>query len=115
MAIPPDLQSTIDRLDDELRQLDRLTLEGIQKLRPILDNFPNSDLLVSFFASFNNVVFLVQLYRRRVQTLVDLLSENRVTMEDVQEIGEELGDLLGRAIETKIVLENTIRRIEELA
>ena len=36
-------------------------------------------------------------------------------MEGVPEIGEELGDLLGRAIETKIVIENTIRRIEELA
>jgi hypothetical protein len=91
-----------------------LTLEGIQKLRPILDTFPNSDILVSFFASFNNVGFLVELYRRRLQTLVDLLVKNSVTMESVQEIAEELGDLLGRAIETKIVLENTIRRIEAL-
>ncbi len=114
MTIPSDLQSLFSRLNDELRLLEQIATDGLNKLRPILNNFPNNDILVSFFGSLNNVLFLVEVYERRIEALSDLFLDNDVTRDTIQEVGEELGDLLGRMIETKVQVQGIVNRIEGL-
>lgn len=45
---------------------------------------------------------------------MELLSPDNVPEEIIQDGGEELGDLLGRVLESKIRLERIIARLEEL-
>ena len=83
-------------------------------LRPLLGLFPNNDILVSFFGSLNNSLFFVEIYKRRIEAIVELLLPENVAEEIVQNAGEELGDLLGRALESKIGLGRIIDRLERL-
>lgn len=114
MSIPSEIQDIIDRLNGELRQIEQEATRGMNLIRPLLEFFPNNDTLVSFFASLNNSLFLVEIYKRRLDSIVELLLPENVAEEIVQNAGEELGDLLGRALETKIGLGKIIERLERL-
>jgi hypothetical protein len=114
MSIPSEIQIIIDRLNEELVQIEQEATQGMNLLRPLLELFPNNDIIVSFFASLNNSLFLVEIYKRRLDAIVELLLPENVTEEIVQNAGEELGDLLGRALESKIGLGQIIERLERL-
>ena len=114
MSISPEIQSTIERLNLELDYIQEQTQTGLSILRPLLDRFPNNNLLVQFYAYLNNSLFLVDVYKRRVQIIVELLQQKTLSSEEIQSIGEDLSDLVGRIVESKIGLENIIRRLEAL-
>ena len=59
-------------------------------------------------------MFLEDVYRRRIQFIVELLQQETLSLEKIQSIGEEISDLFGRTLESKIGLENIIRRLEAL-
>jgi hypothetical protein len=58
---------------------------------------------------------VVDIYQRRIQFIVELLQQETLSVEEIQSTGEELSDLLGRILESKIGLENIIRRLEALS
>ncbi len=70
-------------------------------------------MMVGFFAYLNNALFFVEIYKRRIQAIFELLSADNVPEEVVQDAGEELGELLGRALESKIGLGRIIDRLED--
>jgi division protein CdvB (Snf7/Vps24/ESCRT-III family) len=114
MAIPIEIQNTIERLNQELNQIEKKAQQGLNLLQPLINLFPNNNLLVQFYSYLNNALFLVQIYRKRVQMIIDLLLEENLSEETVQNSGEELGDLLGRAVESKVSLDQIISRLEKL-
>ena len=114
MSIPPKIQSTIERLNFELDYIQEQTQNGLSILRPLIDRFPNNNLLVQFYAYLNNSLFLVDIYKRRVQIVIELLQQKPLSSEEIQSIGEELSDLVGRIVESKIGLENIILRLKAL-
>lgn len=59
MTIPSEIQDLINRLNQELDGIEIQAREGLNLLQPILALFPNNDILVGFFASLNNSLFLV--------------------------------------------------------
>ena len=115
MSIPPEIQSTIERLNIELDYLQQQTQHGLAILRPLLDQFPNNNLLVQFYGYLNNSLFVVDVYQRRVQFIVEVLKEETLSLDTIQSTGEELSDLLGRTLESKVGLENIIHRLEALS
>ena len=114
MAIPPELSNIIVRLNQELTTIEQEATRGLNLLRPALNLFPNTDILVQFFAYLNNILFMAENYKRQIQTIVERISPNNVQTEIVQDAGEELGDLLGRVLEAKIGMERIIARLENL-
>lgn len=114
MAIPLEIQALIGRLTQEVDLIEQQALRGLSLLRPALAIFPNNDILVQFFAYLNNAVFLVEIYRRRIEANVELLSGDNVPVFVIQDAAEELGDLLGRALESKMGIERIINRLENL-
>ena len=114
MSIPPEIQFTIERLNAELDYIQEKTQHGLAILRPLIDRFPNNNLLVQFYGYLNNSLFLVDVYQRRIQIIIESLQTETRTLKEIQSIGEELSDLLGRAIESKVGLENIIQRLETL-
>ena len=115
MSIPPEIQSTIEKLNTELNYIQQQTQHGLAKLRPLLDRFPNNNLLVQFYGYLNNSLFVVDVYQRRIQFILELLQQESLPLDAIQSIGEELSDLLGRVLESKIGLENLIIRLEALS
>jgi hypothetical protein len=114
MSIPPEIHSSIERLNTELDYIREQTQHELAILRPLINRFPNNNLLVQFYGYLNNSLFVVDVYQRRIQVIFELLQQETLSMEEVQSIGEELGDLLGRTVESKIGLENIIQRLEAL-
>ena len=114
MSIPPEIQFTIERLNAELDYIQEKTQHGLAILRPLIDRFPNNNLLVQFYGYLNNSLFLVDVYQRRIQIIIKSLQAETGSLKKIQSIGKELSDLLGRAIESKVGLENIIHRLETL-
>ena len=99
MSIPLEIQSTIERLNTELIYIREQTQYGLTILRPLLNSFPNNDLLTQFYGFLNNSLFLVDIYQRRIRFVVELLQQETLSEEEIQ---------------SKIVLENIIRRLEAI-
>ena len=114
MAIPPEISNILLRLNQELTTIEENATRGLSILGAALDIFPNNNILVQFFASLNNILFMAENYKRQIQTIVERISPDHVRTEVVQDAGEELGDLLGRVLEAKIGMERIIDRLENL-
>ncbi len=108
MSIPPEIQSTIDKLNVELDYIQEQTRHGLAILRPLLDRFPNNNLLVQFYGYLNNSLFVVDVYKRRIQIIIELLQQETLSSEEVRSMAEELSNLQGKTVESKIGLENII-------
>lgn len=115
MAIPPALRTLIDQLNQELAQTAQETTEGINRVRQLLSPFPNNALLIQFFAYLNTVTIFVETSRRRTQNIMEDLSKDEVTAEEIQEAGEALATSLGQALETKIEVRQIISRLRRLS
>jgi ABC-type transporter Mla subunit MlaD len=114
MAIPSTLQNLIAQLNQELAQTEQEATKGLNLVRELLSRFPDNALLTQFFASFNNVLLFVDIYKRQTQDIVNLLSTNDVTVEEIQEAGEDLGSILGRVLEARIEVTSTITHLQRL-
>ncbi|MGL5795829.1 MAG: restriction endonuclease subunit S [Waterburya sp.] len=102
MPIPSEIQSLVDRLNLELEITEREAKEGLSLVRPILSSFPDNVRLIQFLALFNNGLLFVEISRRRIQAILERLTAPDVTTLEIQEVGEDLGILLGQCLEAKI-------------
>ncbi|VEP18751.1 Restriction endonuclease subunit S [Hyella patelloides LEGE 07179] len=114
MGIPSEIQYIIERLNIELDYIQEQTQHGLGILKPLLNRFPNNNLLVQFYGYLNNSLFVVDVYKRRIQIIIELLQQENLSSEEIQATGEELSNLQGKTIESKIGLENIIQRLEAL-
>lgn len=114
MPIPSEIQALIDRLNQEIAETEADATQGLNLVRPILSQFPDNARLIQFFAFFNNGLLFVEISRRRIQTSVDRLEVPDATAADIEDVGEELGTLLGRVIEAKISGKQIISILESL-
>lgn len=87
---------------------------GLNLLRPTISLLPDNAILLQFLATLNNVIFLVETYKRRIQTAVAPLLAADVTTEEIQDNAEELAGILGVVLEAKIAVTRVITRLEEL-
>ncbi len=113
MAIPPEISTVIDRLNQELNATEQAATSGLNIIRPLLSSFPNNYILVQFFAYFNTALFFVVDSRRRLELTVEMISRADVTTEEIQEAGEDVGALLGRVLEVKINSNRLKNRLEK--
>jgi predicted transcriptional regulator len=114
MDIPVSLQAIIDRLKQELHEIETSTQHGLEILKQLLEMFPNNDILVQFYSYLSNALFLVDIYQKRLEMNKKLILETTTDEEIVKNVAEELGDLLGRTIESRIGVELIVNRLEKL-
>jgi hypothetical protein len=112
MPIPPEIQTVIDRLDRELNEIEQESTEGLNLTRELLSRFSDNAILTQFFASFSSLLFFVETYRNRVETIVEQLSVDDVPGSVIQEAGEDLGTMLGRVTEARINASRLKNRLE---
>ncbi|MCL1466264.1 hypothetical protein [Argonema galeatum] len=114
ITIPSEIQALIDRLNQELAQIEREATEGLNLARPILSRFPDNVILIGSFATLNNALFFVDNSRRRIQITVESISPENVPASVIQEAGEDLAELQGRIMEAKIRVSRIVNRLENL-
>jgi hypothetical protein len=114
MPIPSEIQTLINRLNQELEETEQDATEGLNLVRSLLSIFPDNAILTRFFASFNNTLLFVEISRRRIQITVNRILEVDVTAENILEAGEDLGTELGQVLEAKISIKRIIARLREL-
>lgn len=112
MPIPLEILALVDRLNQELEQTEQDATEGLNLARQRLSRFPDNFMLTQFFASLSNILLFVEIYRGRIQSIVDRISPEDVPTEIIQEAGEDLGIILGRVLEVKINANRLKTRLE---
>ena len=114
MAVPPEIESLTLQINQILEETEQQTINGLALTRQILDRFPENTLLIQFFAYLNSILLFAQTNKAQTKTILNELSTPDVTIDEIQEAGEDLGTILGRVLETKVRLERIIERLEIL-
>jgi hypothetical protein len=115
MPIPPEINSIVENLNQELDEIEQQAIEGQNLARIILDKFPNNARLVRFFATFSNALLFVEVEKRRIRSIIENIALlDVITAEDIQEVGEDLSAEMGRVLETKNLVTNLKQRLENL-
>ncbi len=114
MSISPEIKTLIDRLEQELQEIEEDVKEGLNIIQPIISRFPNNVVLIQFFASLSNNLLYVEISRRRIKIIENRLSSVDVNADEMLEAGEDLSIELGRAIEAKISVKQIVNRLREL-
>ena len=112
MAIPVAITALVERLNQELNEIEQEAIQGLNQAKNKLSRRDNT-LLIQLFASLNNALLFVDTSRRQIQTTVDGISPTNVPMEVVQEAGE-VATLLGKVLEGKMSVSRVITLIEKL-
>lgn len=64
MAIPSEIITLINQLNQELERIEQKATKGLNLLEPALSSFPDNAIIIHFFATLNNAIFLVETYSR---------------------------------------------------
>lgn len=115
MSTPSKLNALIDRINNELDRIEKETTESLTLARAILDRFPGNNVLIQMFAFLNNVIFLLNMERERVNTIIESLSlSDQISPEEIQMAGEDLSNKLGILLETRLRVNNIKNCLENL-
>lgn len=112
MTIPAPLIALIEQLNQELNLIEQEAQQGLELVRSQLERFPDNYILVQLFGILNNYVLFVEISRRRIAYDTLILQSARITEEQIQNAGEDLAELLGRIIDSKIAVNQVKTRLE---
>ena len=115
MSITPEIKALVDRLNQELGEIEQEATEGENLLRQLMSLFSNNASLIQFFAYFQTTRFFVVNARRRIRETMEKLSARQIDPIVLTESGEDLATLLGEVIETKIRSRNLLNRLRDLS
>ncbi|KAI9134768.1 hypothetical protein [Acaryochloris sp. CCMEE 5410] len=114
MSTPEALEALVTQLTQELGQVQKTAQYGLDITRQKLSTSPDNPELTQLFAIFNNVSFFTENYKARIQTTVRAASETNLQSEQLQDAGQGLATLLGVVVEAKLLVENSVRRLDKL-
>jgi hypothetical protein len=113
MPLSSDFNTLVERINDELNNLDCELLQAIKLVRERIILFPDNIILIQLFAVLNNYTLFAENTRRRVQETLQYLAINEMISDrDIREAGEDLSEQLGKLLEAKIVASNIKTRLE---
>lgn len=102
MPIPSEITALIERLNNELDQVEQEVTQGLNITRLRLASSPDNAILIQLFAYLNNVILFGETLRRRIEYTRIILATDTATNEQIQDIGEDLSEQLGRVLEAKV-------------
>jgi|GEM_PF-2477713 hypothetical protein len=88
MPIPSEITQLVQRVNQELDQIEQDATEGLTLARAILNQFPENFIVVQLLAFLNTSIFYAETSRTWIQTRVEDISDSQVSREQViQEAG----------------------------
>ena len=113
MTIPLKITALIDRLNQELNQIEQAATGGVDLASNLLSRFPGNVIVTQYFAYFNTALFFIETSRIQIQTTVEAISPADISNQVMEEAGEDLAALLGLVLEVKLKVERLIARLGE--
>jgi hypothetical protein len=115
MSLPPQILETIEKLNRELDLVEVEANKGLEIVRVLSPLFYENPILIQLLSTLNNSLLFRDNVKRRIQMTIDSISPPQIPSEIVQAAAEDLGELLGRALETKILVMRAVRILEDLS
>jgi hypothetical protein len=114
MSRQPEIFDLIERLLEELKEIEEDTTQGLKAVRILLNLFPANAMLVQAFAFFSSAIFFAENTKAQIHSIERNLSISSLSSQRIQEIGQELATTLGRTLELKTQTKNLRSRMEKL-
>jgi hypothetical protein len=114
MTIPPEIFRLVEQLTDELDRIEQQANRGLVLASQLLERFPDNVRLIGLSASVGNVLFFVSSFRNRIERIIGGISGANVSIQAMQEAGEELSEMWGRVQECKMMLSRSVSVLEDL-
>lgn len=114
MTIPPEILGLVEQLTQKLNRIEQRANEGLVLTRQLLERFPNNARLIDLSANLGNVLFFISSLRNRIENIIQKISGNSVSIEAIQEAGEELSEFWGRILECKMSVNRSVSILENL-
>ena len=112
MTLPSTIDALIERLNQELENLELELSQSIELIRTKINLFPENLILIQLFATLNNYILFAENTRRRIEEIKRYFSKEDLSDNELQEAGEDLSEQLGRVLEAKIIVNNIKERLE---
>jgi len=113
MPLPSNFNTLVERINQELNNLDHELYQAIELIRERLILFPGNIISMQLFVTLNNYALFTENTKRRIQEILKYLAVNETLSDrDIQEAGEDLSEQLGRILEAKIIVNNIKIRLE---
>ncbi len=114
MTIPPEILSFVEQLIQEIDRIEQQANEGLAIANQLLERFPDNARLIGLSAKVGNGLFFVDSFRNRIESIIQKISGNNVSIQAIQEAGEELSEIWGRILECKITVSKSVGILEDL-
>ncbi|MCC3448251.1 MAG: hypothetical protein JGK04_12445 [Microcoleus sp. PH2017_39_LGB_O_B] len=115
MSTPSEITVIVERIKQELTQIEQEAGEGLNICRAILESFPNNFTVIQLSGFLNTCIFFANTSKTQIQERIEYLSAVEVLTNDrIEEVGEDLAMELGRVLETKIRVSSVKARLENL-
>ena len=112
MTLPPSFNILVEQIDREINNLDTELSQAIQLVRSRITLFPDNIISIQLFALLTNYTLFSENTRRRIKETIQYVTANEMlSSSDIQEVGEDLSEQLGRILEAKIVVSNIKKRL----
>ncbi|WP_017717801.1 hypothetical protein [Kamptonema formosum] len=114
MHIPSEIAGLIERLNQELNEMEREATDGLALTRTIVDRSPNNFTAIQLLAFWKTTLFFVETSRNRIPSLREDISLSEVTAKQaVKDAAESLATELVRVLETKTEVSGVKNRLEK--
>jgi HD-GYP domain-containing protein (c-di-GMP phosphodiesterase class II) len=114
MDVPANLKKLAKQVNDEIKNLEQELSEATELIRERIVLFPGNIVLIQIFASLASYDLFTQNTKRRIQeTLQYIAANDKLSDQDIQEVGEDLSEKLGQILEAKtvvVMINNRLRK-----
>ena len=114
MTIPPEIFGLVEQLTDELDRIEQQANKGLALASQLLERFPDNARLIGLSANVGNGLFFVNSFRNRIESIIGRISGINVSIDAIQQAGEELSEMWGRILECKIMVSRSVGILEDL-
>jgi HD-GYP domain-containing protein (c-di-GMP phosphodiesterase class II) len=106
------LNKLAKQVNDEIKCLEQELFEATALIRERIVLFPDNIVLIQIFASLASFDLFTQNTKRRIQeTLQYIAANDKLSDQDIQEVGEDLSEKLGQILEAKTVIATIKNRL----
>lgn len=112
MPITPEFVELVNRPNQELDQTEARATKGLELVRDLLARFPNNVALIQYFAYLNTALLFIETSKSHIQSVVEAVRPTDISLTIIFECGENLSNLLGKVLETKLRVEEFITYLE---
>jgi len=114
MSSLSEIIAVINRLNQELDEIERQAIAAQNLVRKALSRLPENAMLIQTLDYLNEMRRFVNDSRNAIASDIESISSSDVTNLEIQQVGEDLAASLGMTLEIKMQVQRLLSRLEEL-